>query len=172
MIDSHLFLYSDVEQEAADVLVRDLHYLDVEKREARDDTPIILHLHTMGGNPYTAFAVANFIDTLQTPVETVIEGCCVSAGVVIALAGSVRYIMPDAFVMIHELYAEMSGDFSLLQDEMQARGMLMGRIANYYVTHTKCPRDRIDSMLSRNTWMEATSAIHFGFVHAIYKAKT
>ena len=58
--------------------------------------PIVIQLHSFGGDSYQAYALADTILTSRTPVITVAASVAMSAGFIILIAGHKRYALPHA----------------------------------------------------------------------------
>ena len=91
-----LFLISDVDAVVADRMIRSLAYLDAQS----PGEPITIHIDTEGGSH--GVAIANFIQTMQSPVNTVALNWAVSAGAIVLAAGTgERLALPNSTIMVH-----------------------------------------------------------------------
>ena len=72
--------------------------------------PIWLYIESIGGNAIYMWTLIDAIFASVTPVYTVNMGLAASAAGLIFMAGSKRFMMPRAKVMIHEGSASFEGD--------------------------------------------------------------
>lgn len=70
-------------------------------QDARNNDDIILHINCYGGRVDTAFNIIDVLKETQGNVHISIEGACMSAASMIALAGDSWDIMPHSFFMVH-----------------------------------------------------------------------
>jgi ATP-dependent protease ClpP protease subunit len=173
--DNHLYYYADVESESCLELLRAVRQLDSKLQvehsmRGMDDsaqTPIWLHIHSYGGSLFSGFAVADQLALIQSPLYTVIEGVCASAATLIALSGTKRLILPNSFVLIHQLSTIMWGTHEQFKDEMTLQSKAMERLILFYTQRSKLDADAIRHMLTHDTWLDAAQCVEFGFADQI-----
>lgn len=134
-----------------------------------DPKPIQLYLTTHGGLVHAAFAVIDCIRALRVPVHTIITGYVASAGTLISLAGTKRFITSNAFTMIHEIRSGFWGRFSDARVEHENLTKLMEHVTKYYVEKTKITREKLAEMLRTDTDLTPTEALEMGLVDEILK---
>jgi ATP-dependent Clp protease protease subunit len=176
-IDNHIYFYADVDSDCAFDLLRELREIDATLRKkytTRDledlDFPLVpiwLHIHSFGGSLFSGFAVADQIRLIKSPVYSVIEGVCASAATLIALACDKRYILPNSFMLIHQLSGLMWGTHEQFKDELRLQEMAMERLIAYYTAYTPNSADALREMLTRDTWMDAPTCVERGFAETI-----
>lgn len=71
--------------------------------------PIYLHINSFGGSLYDAYAAVDTIKNLRVPVYSIIEGCAASAGTIISVVCTKRFIGKNAHMLIHQLSSSMWG---------------------------------------------------------------
>ena len=126
--------------------------------------PIVLYLTTHGGIVHAALAVVDAIESLQVPVHTVISGYVASAGTLISLAGQKRFMMPNSFMMVHEIRSGFWGKYSDARVEYENVTKLMEHIIQYYLGKTKITREKLTEMLRTDTDMTAAECLELGLV--------
>ena len=175
IVDNHLYFYADVEAESCLTLMRAVREMDADLRiqhsargmEGLAYTPIWLHIHSYGGNLFAGFAIADQLAAIKSPVYTVIEGVCASAATLIALSGTKRLILPNSFVLIHQLSTIMWGTHEQFKDEMTLQSKAMDRLIAFYAKRSSLNEDELRSMLARDTWLDAEQTVAFGFADKI-----
>jgi len=129
--------------------------------------PIRLMLSTHGGLVHAAFSVVDTIQSLAVPVHTVVSGYVASAGTLISLAGTKRFITSNSFMMIHEIRSGFWGRYSDARAEYDNITKLMDHITTYYVGRTKITRERLREMLRSDTDLTAAEALELGLVDSV-----
>lgn len=179
-VDNHVYFYADVDSDRVLALMRAVKEIDRELRNERisrqipDDypqTPIWLHIHSNGGDVFAGLSAADQLRGIKTPIFSVIEGMCASAATLIAISARRRYIMPSAFMLIHQISAFAWGTHEQFKDEMRLQEMLMETLMKWYSEHSKLDPEAIREMLRRDSWMNAQQALEAGFVDAILESE-
>jgi ATP-dependent protease ClpP protease subunit len=173
--DNHVYFYSDVNSDRTLQLVQMLREKDAALRgeaiargmENMPPTPIWLHVNSYGGSLFTAFSVADQISMLKSPIYSVVEGICASAATLISLSCAKRYILPNSFMLIHQLSSFMWGTHQQFKDEMEVQNKLMTRLVKFYASKSKLTDDEIRTMLTRDYWMDAEETLKHGLVDEI-----
>ena len=112
--------------------------------------PIWLHLTTNGGDIYAAFSVIDCIKHLSVPVYTVVDGFVASAGTLISVTAAKRFMMPNAYMLLHELRSNMWGKYSDMDDEMTNLKKIMDHIIGIYTEHTAITPRQLGTILKKD----------------------
>lgn len=131
--------------------------------------PIWLHLTTNGGEIYAALSAIDCIKTLPVPVYTVVDGFVASAGTIISICGAKRFIMPNAYMLLHELRSSMWGKFSDINDELVNLKKIMEHIITLYLTNTDLTRKQLEKMLTKDLIWDAAECVGKGVVDAVFE---
>lgn len=176
-IDNHVYFYSGVDEDRCLALVKQLRELDSKLRNEhssrmlREDeyprTPIWLHVQSPGGGLFSAFAVADQLATIESPVYSVVEGCAASAGTILSVACKRRYVLPNAFMMIHQLSNVMWGKYEECKDEMRVMDMAMECLVRLYTGRTKMGEGQVRSLLKRDSWFRAAECVELGLADGV-----
>ena len=135
-IDNHIYFYSEVNSDRCLALMRQIRELDQHLRWERFSrslgpefqVPIWLHINSEGGDLFAAFALADQIQQIQTPIYSVIEGLGASAATIISVACHKRYIQPSAYMLVHQFSTWFAGKHEDFKDDMALHGMLIARM--------------------------------------------
>jgi ATP-dependent protease ClpP protease subunit len=174
--DNHIYFYSDVDENHCLTLIKSLRDIDIKLRGERNSralssdfpyVPIWLHICSPGGSLFHAFSVADQVKRLETPVWTIVEGYAASAGTILSVSGKKRYILPNAFMIIHQLSSVHWGKYEELKDSMNMLDMAMDNIATLYKDKTKIKPKEIKELLKRDSWFNAKQCIEKGLVDEI-----
>jgi ATP-dependent Clp endopeptidase proteolytic subunit ClpP len=163
---NQIYFYAEVTRESVLRLVEKLLML-------RDQNTkyITLFLHSEGGDLHAGLGAVDHIRCLGVEVRTVIDGFVASAATLIYLAGTKRYVMPNANVLIHQLSTEFWGKFQDLEDEMANSQALMKRIKSIYKSETVMPSKDIRTLLKREMYLSADQCIEYGIAHSVFRRK-
>jgi ATP-dependent protease ClpP protease subunit len=176
-VDNHIYFYADVDSDRCLALMREIREVDSTLRseylsrgmEGMPATPIWLHIHSYGGSLFSGFSVADQLTMIKSPIYSVVEGICASAATLIAASCSKRYILPNSFMLIHQLSSFMWGTHEQFKDEMTLQSKAMDRLVEFYAKRSKLSVDEIRTMLTRDFWIDAETCIKHGFVDEIMR---
>jgi len=174
-VDNHIYFYAHVDSDRCLDLLRSVRELDSELRaeqisrglEDAPMTPIWLHIHSYGGDLFSGFSTADQLQLIKSPIYAVVEGVCASAATLIALVCQKRYILPNSFMLIHQLSTIMWGTHEEFKDEMHLQTKAMERLVQFYAQHSNLEADDVRDLLRRDYWMDAETAVEQGFVDEI-----
>lgn len=131
--------------------------------------PIKLYITTHGGTIHQVFSVIDTIKNMNVPVHTICKGIVASAGTLLSLAGSKKFITQNSYMLIHELRAMAWGKFSFIKDKFENCNNLMEHIKEYYIANTKMTREELDIQLTKDLIWNANTCLEKGLVDEIIK---
>lgn len=176
-VDNHIYFYADVDSDRCLALMRTIRETDSSLREeylsrgmeGMAQIPIWLHIHSNGGDLFTGFSVADQLAMVKSPIYSIVEGLCASAATLIVMACSKRYILPNSFMLIHQLSTFAWGTHEQFKDEMTMQTRAMDRLVEFYARRSKVTAEDIRSMLTRDYWMDAETSVLHGFADEVLK---
>lgn len=178
-VDNHIYFYADVDSDRCLALMRAVREADAElrtqhisrglERAGMPLTPIWLHINSYGGDLFTGFSIADQLTMVESPVYAIVEGICASAATLIALSCDKRFILPNSFMLIHQLSTFAWGTHEQFKDEMNLQNKAMERLVQFYVNHASVTDEQIRQMLTRDFWMDAEACVQHGFVDEILR---
>jgi ATP-dependent Clp protease protease subunit len=71
--------------------------------------PIVIHIDSYGGAVYQCFGLLSIMKSEGTPVDTVVTGCAMSCGFMIAIHGRKRKIHKHGTMMYHQVSSVAKG---------------------------------------------------------------
>jgi ATP-dependent protease ClpP protease subunit len=128
---------------------------------------IYLHLNTYGGSLFAGFAAMDAIKDNPIPVVTIIEGCVASAGTLMSICGSKRYMRKNSYMLIHQLSGGLWGKMEEMEDDMLNNKELMKRIKDIYQEFTKVPKTKLADILKHDIWWNSEVCQQYGLVDEI-----
>lgn len=178
VMDNHIYFYADVNSDRCLAMMRAIRETDTRLRaqhisrglEADALTPIWLHINSYGGDLFTGFSVADQLKMIKSPVYAIVEGICASAATLISMSCTKSFILPNSFMLIHQLSSGIWGTHEQFKDEMSLQKKAMDRLVKFYSEHSQSTKKEIRSMLTRDFWLDAEVAVEKGFVDAILTA--
>lgn len=164
--DRTLYLDCEIDQEVASQITSLLFLLDREDSEKK----INLWISSPGGSTAGFFSIFDMMYRVRAPVCTVGIGEVCSASAILLSCGSsgMRYVMPNARVMIHQIQVGGMGgsnaEIDIEVKEIRAQQEYLTEILARHTGHTKAKIKR-DTKLDR--WMSATDSVNYGLVDKI-----
>jgi ATP-dependent protease ClpP protease subunit len=174
--NNHVNFYSDVNSDRCLALIQSIREIDTQLRNERatrmlpDDfpmTPIWLHINSDGGYLFDAFAVADQMRSIKSPIYAIAEGVCASAATLIHLAATKRYALPNAMFLFHQLSGGRWGTHEQFEDELFVQNTLMDKIVKLYVDRTRVHEAVIREMLTRDSWFDVQKALEYGVIEGV-----
>lgn len=172
-IHNRIYFNDDITTESVTALNKELRMMDEKMSSLASmlriaPIPIYLHLTTNGGDIYAAFSAIDCIKQTKCPVYTVVDGFVASAGTLISIAGKKRYILPNAYMLLHELRSGVWGKMSELTEEMENLKKLMDHLIDYYSTNTPLSKKTLLKLLTKDSIWNASECIQKGVVSELF----
>jgi ATP-dependent protease ClpP protease subunit len=132
--------------------------------------PIYLHITTNGGDLLAGFFAYDKIKESKIPIITIIEGCVASAGSLLSMAGSKRYMTENSHLLIHQLRTGIIGTYEELVDESANCNQFMSRLVTLYKENSKgkLSKTKIKDILKRDIFWNTKTAISNGLVDEVW----
>jgi ATP-dependent Clp protease protease subunit len=141
------------------------------------DDPIILYINTHGGSILDGLAIYDMLLLVPCPIVTIVNGACLSVGLLIAAAGDIRYATPNSLYFYHQ--PALSGMVDISSSN---------QINSMQKFYSWC-KDKTDELMrtrikmSKKTWLkefgendskyfDAKQAIDYGFATHILEYET
>lgn len=99
IIENEIFFMGNLNLQSISKLTIELVKMEREKRY----NSIYLHINSPGGIATDALSLYDLICSMKIPVYTICTGETCSAGTIISMAGKIRYITPNTYMLIHQL---------------------------------------------------------------------
>jgi ATP-dependent protease ClpP protease subunit len=93
---------------------------------------------------------------------------CASAATLILLAGSVRKMSENSYVLIHQISADgVWGKYEELKDHMQNFTKDMDRMKKVYESETAIPPRKLNKILKKDLYLDAEQCLTYCVIHEI-----
>jgi ATP-dependent protease ClpP protease subunit len=175
---NHIYFKTGVTKESIDKLATEIDNLNykmsnLSKRASLGTftpKPIFLHITTNGGDLLAGFFGYDKIKNSKIPIRTIIEGCVASAGSLLSMAGSHRYMTSNSHLLIHQLRTGIIGTYEELVDEKANCNQFMNRLVDLYKDNSngKMSKTKIKEILKRDIFWDTKTAITNGLVDEVW----
>lgn len=129
--------------------------------------PIWLYIMSYGGDLAYMWALIDAMQASETPVYTVNIGVAGSAAALIFMAGKKRYMMKNSQLVVHEGYAEMSGDAVKVMDATDAYKNELKKMKDFIEQQTKIPHAKIIKKRNNDWYLDANFCLDNGACEVI-----
>ena len=173
VVENKVFFYGEIDEQSCLELNRILVELDSKLQNLKNSlgdeySPTIhLHINTIGGEIFAAFATVDTILNLKSNVYTYADGLVASAGTLISSVGDRRYVGRHAQMLIHQLSSELYGTYADLQAGMDSTTTLMKILKEFYKKNTKLPMKKLDELMTKDIYLTADECLAYGIVDEI-----
>lgn len=171
--DNHLFLYDKINKESALAFNRKLSYVDRNNRANQEKfssdglDPIWIKINSPGGLISSGVSMMDHVINAKSPVYTVVEGLCASAGTFISVVGDKRIITPHSYMLVHQLSTWFKGKYEELEDKKKNMDWLMEMIEGVYEEYTDFDMDELKELLEHDLYLSAKDCKDQGLVDKI-----
>ena len=134
-----------------------------------DATELNVHIHSVGGDVDTGFAMYDVLRSSGKKIITTIEGLCASIATVPALAADPedRHATPNSKGFIHNPWGQPKGDADTVSTYAELLKKEELRLANFYAAKTGLNVEDVQSMMKSETSMNAEEYKEKGFISVI-----
>lgn len=120
--------------------------------ESEDSVEGLLFLiNTMGGDVSAGLALGEMIASLSKPTVSLVIGESHSIGIPIAVATDYSFIVPSATMVLHPV--RMTGTILGTRQTYKQFQSIQDRIVNFIAAHSRCKKEKIESMMMETTMM-------------------
>ena len=173
IVDNKIYFYSEIERDTVLVLNSKLrgmdhsHVADVLNLGLDTPIPIYLYINSYGGGIFHGLSAMDNILNSKSPVITVVDGICASAGTFLSLVGKKRLITEHSMMLIHQLFSSFWGKYTEFEDKKENLDLLMRTIKKIYKQYTKIPAKKLDELLKHDLYFDAETCLELGLVDEI-----
>ena len=156
---NHILFYSSVHPKAFSRLRKILLLLETKKTEQ-----VFLHVKSYGGCAHTGLACYDVLRAFPVPLVSIVEGYCMSAATLLALAADTRFMMPNAVIMIHQISSGFAGTFREQEVDFDNTSKIMNKYTRIYHRRTHMTQAQVKKELQSDAEMDLPIAKERGFV--------
>ena len=165
MMDRIIFLGTQVDDYAANVIQAQLLYLD----SSDPGKDISIYINSPGGSVYAGYGIYDTMQYISCDVKTICTGMAASMAAVLLVAGAQgkRFALKHSRVMIHQPLGGVQGQASDI--EITAREILKIKNELYTIIseHSGKPFEQVAKDGDRYYWMTAQEALDYGMIDKV-----
>jgi len=169
MMDRIIFLGTQVDDYAANVIQAQLLYLD----SVEPGKDISIYLNSPGGSVYAGLGIYDTMQYISSDVSTICTGMAASMAAVLLVAGAKgkRFALKHSRIMIHQPMGGAQGQASDI--EITAREILKLRKELYTIIADHSGNDiaKIEIDSDRDYWMTAEEAKNYGMIDKVLEKR-
>jgi ATP-dependent Clp protease, protease subunit len=160
-----VFLGSEVEAGAANLIVAQLLFLEAEE----PDEDIRLYVNSPGGDAYAGLAIYDAMQYVKPDVQTYCIGMAMSAGAMILAGGAAgkRHVLPNSKVMIHQGSAGTRGTPADIQIAAREILALTHRYAEVIARHSGRDIEQVMKDIDRDRFLTPEEAVEYGIADKV-----
>jgi ATP-dependent Clp protease protease subunit len=161
-----IYLDCEIDEEITSEITSLIFLLDREN----GDQKIKLWINSPGGLAQGFFAIYDMIQRVKAPVETVCIGEASSASAILLASGSegMRYAMPNARIMIHQIQVEgLAGSNAEIEIGTKELKELQDRLTEILARHTGHTKAKIKRDTKMDKYLSAAEALEYGLIDKI-----
>lgn len=167
--DRIVFLGGPIVDPVANTIIAQLLFLELQD----PNKDIWLYVNSPGGSVSAGLAIYDTMQHVKPNVATICVGFAASMGAVLLAAGAKgkRYALPNAEVMIHQVFGAAEGQASDIAIDAKHIVHIKEKINKILAHHTTQSLSQIERDADRNFYMDAEEARKYGIVDEIVKSK-
>jgi ATP-dependent Clp protease protease subunit len=163
LFDRRIIMLTDpIDSESSRDLCENLMALDCLKK-----APILLKINCPGGAMEHGIAILDTMDSLRSPIHTVVCGEASSMATFIAMNGRKRLMTRNSHMMFHEMHRESSDYYSKEKYRFKYEERLWLGLRQLYITKTKFTKEDIAIIDAGELWLDAQECLKKGIIDAI-----
>lgn len=134
----------------------------------KDKSTITVRINSNGGDFFAATAIYTRLVDMNAEIKIKIDGMCMSAATIIAMAGTCE-MSPVGMFMTHGPLAGMCGYYNMedLQEYINMLEKIKNIIINAYAKKTCKTKDELKQFVDSENYMTADEALENGFIDKI-----
>jgi len=172
----NLFLSQQVDQESMNALSKAI--IDIREHDeylqrlynlhdlSYKPKPIKLYIDSYGGSVYQCFGVLSIMKSAGTPVHTVVTGCAMSCGFMIAISGAHRSIHKHGTMMYHQVSTGAHGKVADIEEDLFEAKRLQKMIEDMTLENTKITKEKLEKVYKKKQdwYLDAKDSVKWGCV--------
>ena len=163
--DRIVLLSNYIDDNLANLVIAQLLFLEAEDPEK----DIFLYINSPGGGVTSALAIYDTMNFIRSDVSTICTGIAGASAALLLAAGAKgkRLCLPNAKILLHQVYGRAEGpavDVQIAAQEIERLRKLINRLL---AEHTKKQLRKIERDTERDFYLNAQEAIEYGIVDKV-----
>ncbi len=164
--DRIVFLGGEVDDDAANIIVAQMLFLEMED----PDADIMLYINSPGGSVTAGLAIYDTMKYLKCEVSTLCVGMAASMGAFLLAAGAKgkRKALPNAEIMIHQPSGGARGQATDIQIHAEQILRIKKKLNEELAKNTGKPLEQVEKDVERDYFLTAQDAKEYGLIDEIF----
>lgn len=130
---------------------------------------VTVHLMTEGGDLFCGFSMYEALRHCKTPVHIIAESQVCSAGSIIMLGASRRYMYKTSVILVHSLSSWINGMHKpkAIREELINSETLLDIMSEIYKRHTKLTGANLKKLYDTDLYMRHNECLQYGFIDEV-----
>lgn len=128
---------------------------------------ITVWINSPGGSVFAAAEIYTMLRDYKGKVTVKIDAIAASAASVVAMSGDKVLMSPVAMLMLHDPTTVAMGNTRDMQKAIETLDAVKESIVNAYHAKSGLSRNKISTLMSNETWLDAKEALKLGFCDEI-----
>jgi ATP-dependent Clp protease protease subunit len=160
-----IFLGTPIDDQIANLTIAELLHLESED----PNKDISLYINCPGGSVYAGLAIYDTIQFVKPEVTTTCVGIAMSLGALLLAAGTSgkRMALPNAKILVHQLWAGFEGQASDIEIHAREAISLKRRMEEIIAEHSGQPLEKVSKDMERDYFMTAEEAKQYGIIDRV-----
>jgi ATP-dependent Clp protease protease subunit len=107
--------------------------------------PIKIYVDSYGGYVYQCFGLLSVMNRSKTPIHTIVTGCAMSCGFLIAISGHKRFGYEKSTFMYHQLSSTAWGKVKDIEEDLAESLRLQKMIEDITLEKTGIPKKKLEN---------------------------
>lgn len=165
MMDRIIFLGTQIDDYAANVIQAQLLYLD----SSDPGKDISIYINSPGGSVYAGLGIYDTMQYISSEVSTICTGMAASMAAVLLVAGErgKRFGLRHSRVMIHQPLGGVQGQASDIEITAREIKKIKDELYTIISNHSGVPFEKVEHDSDRDYWMIASEAKEYGMIDEV-----
>jgi ATP-dependent Clp protease protease subunit len=160
-----LFLYEKIDENSTSRLIKEIKALNYVNQK-----PITLWINSPGGSTVNGLALINIMRAVKSPIITIVNSEAASMASQVAVAGNIRKIVYNGWIMLHDMSGGITGDYS---GKVKYRAQWIEKhyknLEDNYRQFTKLTKKDLEIARNGELWLDAEACLKKGLVDEIIR---
>jgi len=151
----YILLYGEIDE----ITSREINTKLIAMSIKNPKNPIVVEINSPGGSVSCGIAIMNTIQSIPSPVITIINGEAASMGGLISVVGDHRIITPNSFWLGHPMQDIVGGTPQTIKDRGIYLEKLEQELTQVFKEKTALTEEEFQKMLKGELWLNAKECL-------------
>jgi ATP-dependent Clp protease protease subunit len=167
-----LYIYGDIVSYKWDDSDTTAQSFKEDLEDLGDIQTLNVYVNSPGGSVFQGQAIYSILKRQKAQVNVYVDGIAASIASVIAMAGDVVYMPPNAMMMVHNPWTLVFGNASDLRKMADDLDKIRGSLVAAYLEKAKnLSEEKLSELMDGETWMTAQECYDYGFCDEVLEAE-